>query len=128
MRTCPKNPLAIAREKIAALGATELQNTKPSRHDISDAFTAIGELNRRTARSSPTRPPKGAKTIARITKIDEILKGRGPTTLKELEMFLNIRPQEMGRIIARLDRRRYEILFRDGNKRDKVLRLKVQIR
>jgi len=75
-----------------------------------------------------TSPPKGAKTKARITKIDEILKVRGSTALKELEHILKIRPQEMSRIVARLDKRRYEIFIRDGDERERVLKLKAQIR
>jgi Fic family protein len=72
------------------------------------------------------RPSKlsGEKTLARIAKIDEILKSRGPTTLKELERILKISDKEMNRILKRLDDRRYEDFSRPGNKREKVLRLK----
>lgn len=69
----------------------------------------------------------GEKTKARIDKIDEILKTRGSTTLKELGRILKIRPQEMSRIVSRLDKRRYEMFPRAGERREKVLRLKVQI-
>jgi len=69
--------------------------------------------------------PCGKKTIPRIAKIDEILKTRGPATLKELERILKIDPATMTRILARLDKRRYEIYTRPGDEREKVLRLKA---
>jgi DNA-binding Lrp family transcriptional regulator len=78
--------------------------------------------------SNLSAPPRGAKTIARIAKIDEILKARGSTSLKELGRVLDIRPQEMSRLVARLDKRRYEIFPRAGKKSEKVLRLRTQIR
>ena len=114
-------------EKITSLESTELQDMKTLSHDISDAFTAIDELDRKIARSGFPTAPRGKKTLARINKIDEILKARGSTTLKELERILKIRPQEMSRIVARLDKRHYEIFLRDGNEREKVLKLKAQI-
>lgn len=76
----------------------------------------------------PTVSPRGEKTKARIAKIDEILKARGPTTLKELERLLKIDPATMTRILGRLDKRRYELHDRSGDEREKVLRLKAQIR
>lgn len=72
--------------------------------------------------------PKGAKTLARIAKIDEILKARGATTLKELERVLAIDRATMTRLLGKLDKRRYELHSRPGDDREKVLRLKVQIR
>ena len=74
-----------------------------------------------------TMQPSGDKTMERIAKIDDILKVNGSTSFKELGRLLKIRPQEMSRIVAKLDKRRYEIFFRAGDDRQKVLRLKVQI-
>lgn len=106
-----------------------LKDTKPGITSlrVDDAFEAIGQIDEHLARIDRTRttaPPHGSKTIARITKIDEILKARGSTTLKELERILKIRPQEMSRILTRLDKRRYEIFLRDGSKQEKVMRMK----
>ena len=70
----------------------------------------------------------GTKTIARIAKIDEILKSRGPTTLKELERTLGIDRATMTRLLGKLDMRRYDLHSRPGDEREKVLRLKAQIR
>ena len=97
---------------------------------VDDAFEAIRDIDEHLARIDQTRttaPPRGEKTLARIAKIDEILKARGSTTLKELERILKIRPQEMSRIVERLDKRRYEIFLRAGDEREKVLQLRAQI-
>jgi hypothetical protein len=48
--------------------------------------------------------------------------------LKQLERILQICPKEMNRLLAKLDMRRYELHSRPGDAREKVLRLKVQIR
>jgi len=109
-----------------------LKDTKPGITSlrVDDAFEAIEQIDEHLAKIDRTRtttPPQGSKTIARITKIDEILKAKGSTTLKELERILKIRPQEMSRILGRLDKRRYEIFVRNGDEREKVIKLKVQI-
>jgi predicted HTH transcriptional regulator len=79
-------------------------------------------------RESGRKPSIGTKTIARIAKIDEILKSRGPTTLKELERTLGIDRATMTRLLGKLDMRRYDLHSRPGDEREKVLRLKAQIR
>jgi Fic family protein len=80
------------------------------------------------ATTTPTAQPKGEKTIARIARIEEVLKTRGPSTLKELERILGIDKATMTRLLGKLDMRRYELHSRPGDDREKVLRLKVQIR
>ena len=79
-------------------------------------------------RERAMKPANGTKTIARIAKIDEILKSRGPTTLKELERTLGIDRATMTRLLGKLDMRRYDLHSRPGDEREKVLRLKAQIR
>ena len=79
-------------------------------------------------RERAMKPANGTKTIARIAKIDEILKSRGPTTLKELERILGIDRATMTRLLGKLDMRRYDLHARPGDEREKVLRLKAQIR
>jgi len=71
---------------------------------------------------------QGEKTAARITKIDEVLKSRGPTTLKQLEHILGIDRATMTRLLGKLDKRSYELHARPGDAREKVLRLKAKIR
>ena len=98
---------------------------------VDDAFEAISDIDEHLAKIDRTRTttsPQGSKTVARITKMDEVLKARGSTTLKEMERILKIRPQEMSRILRRLDKRRYEIFIRNGDEREKVIKLKVQIK
>lgn len=70
--------------------------------------------------------PKGKKTVARIEQLKEILK-TGPRTFTELEKLLKISPKEMNRLVGRLDSREYEIFFRSGDGRQKVLRLRRRI-
>lgn len=70
---------------------------------------------------------KGAKTEARLKKLEEILKEGGSCSYKELERLLRISPKEMNRLVSGLDNREYEVFTRNGDERQKVLRKKVQI-
>jgi uncharacterized coiled-coil protein SlyX len=116
----------VARQdgEIAALEAT--QDTQADNQLIQ--LRLIGQLREAAQKTAAPAPPRGEKTLARIAKIDEILKARGPTTLKELERILKISPKEMNRLLTRLDKRRYEIHSRPGDEREKVIKLKAQIR
>ena len=117
---------ASQQEEMAAMKADEKLDHDDIR-DLFDAVTAL-ELRPSTAPPAPPAPPKGEKSIARIAKIEEVLKSRGPTTLKQLEHILEISPKEMNRLLGRLDMRRYELHSRPGDDREKVLRFKAQIR
>lgn len=72
-------------------------------------------------------PAPGTKTEARIKAIKEVLKTRGSTTFKELERILGISSREMLRLTKKLDMRQYEIFRRQGDTREKVIRLRAQI-
>jgi len=72
--------------------------------------------------------PTGTKTLARLKGLREILKQRGPTTFKEMERLLKVSPREMLRLTKKLDNRQYEIFRREGDIREKVIRLRSQIR
>jgi hypothetical protein len=109
-------------EKMASLESTQEQDTNRICVDIAHDRQRIAKLEQMPSTTT------GAKTIARIAKIDEILKARGSTTLQELERILKISPKEMNRLLAKLDMRRYEVHARPGDDREKVLRLRVQIR
>jgi hypothetical protein len=113
------------REKVASLESLQEQDTTRICLDIAYDRRRLAALESRPS-TAPT-PPHGEKTVARIAKIDEVLKSRGPTTLKQLEHILEISPKEMNRLIGRLDKRRYELHSRPGDARERVLRLKVQI-
>ena len=115
-------------KEIKALRATQPGITASR---VDDAFEAIRDIDEHLARidrAKTTAPPRGEKTLDRINKIDTILKARGPTTLKELERILGIDQATMTRLLGKLDKRRYEVHSRPGDDREKVLRLKVQIR
>jgi uncharacterized coiled-coil protein SlyX len=112
-------------EKIAALESTASLHEE----NLFIQLRLIGQLREAAQKTAtPPAPPKGTKTLARLAKIDEILKTRRATTLKELERILGIDRATMTRLLARLDMRRYEIHSRPGDDREKVLRLKAQIR
>ena len=115
--------------KVSALESTQEQDVDRICLDVAYDRQRLAKLESRPSIApTPTAPPKGEKTIARVAKIDEVLKSRGPTTLKEMERILKISPKEMNRLLAKLDMRRYELHSRPGDDREKVLRLKVQIR
>jgi len=111
-------------EKIASLEATA--DTQADNQLIQ--LRLINGLREAAQKTAAPAPPKGAKTLARLAKIDEILKTRGPTTLKEIKRILKISPKEMNRLLTRLDKRRYEVHSRPGDEREKVIKLKAQIR
>ena len=111
--------IALQGERIAALEATASHQEE----NLLIQLQLIKQL-----RESGRKPSIGTKTIARIAKIDEILKSRGPTTLKELERTLGIDRATMTRLLGKLDMRRYDLHSRPGDEREKVLRLKAQIR
>ena len=111
--------IARQSEKITALEATASHHEE----NLLIQLQLIKQL-----RESGRKPSIGTKTIARIAKIDEILKSRGPTTLKELERTLGIDRATMTRLLGKLDMRRYDLHSRPGDEREKVLRLKAQIR
>ncbi len=111
------------RQEIAALRReVRLQGARTD-----DSFDAISEIDNIIAKLVKAPTPSGEKTVARIAKIDEVLKSRGPTTLKQLEHILGIDRATMTRLLVKLDMRRYELHARPGDAREKVLRLKVQI-
>lgn len=71
--------------------------------------------------------PKGQKTNQRLEKLDQILKTNGARTLGQLETDLGISPQEMSRLLAKLDMRRYNLFTREGERREKILKIRSQI-
>ena len=111
--------IALQGERIAAFEATASHQEE----NLLIQLQLIKQL-----RENGRKPSIGTKTIARIAKIDEILKSRGPTTLKELERTLGIDRATMTRLLGKLDMRRYDLHSRPGDEREKVLRLKAQIR
>ena len=111
--------IALQGERIAALEATASHQEE----NLLIQLQLIKQL-----REGSKKPSNGTKTIARMAKIDEILKSRGPTTLKELERTLGIDRATMTRLLGKLDMRRYDLHSRPGDEREKVLRLKAQIR
>jgi hypothetical protein len=123
-----REEIAALRHSVASLETTQEHDVNRICLDICQDRRRLAALETRPASGPGTSPPRGEKTVARIGKIDEILRSRGPTTLKQLEHILKISPKEMNRLLAKLDMRRYELHARPGDAREKVIRLKVQIR
>jgi hypothetical protein len=116
------------RLKMASLETTEEQDISRLACDIAYDRQRISKLESKPTGPAPTAPPQGEKTLARIAKIDEVLKARGATTLKQLEHILGIDRATMTRLLGKLDMRRYDLHARPGDAREKVLRLRAQIR
>lgn len=83
-----------------------------------DAINKIWQLCKKP------RAATGKKSVARIERIKDILKS-GPRTYKELERLLGVSAKEMNRLVSMMDARQYEIFYRAGDNRQKVLRLRA---
>ncbi|OPX77823.1 MAG: hypothetical protein A4E45_01767 [Methanosaeta sp. PtaB.Bin039] len=96
---------------------------------MDDAFEAIDEIDCRLARVErrPQTVP-GGKTAARLTQMKEILRQRGSLTFAELRRSMDLAPSELTRLLQVADHRSIEIFYRPGDHRQKVIRLKAQIR
>ena len=102
--------------------------------DLTHLANGLGEDRKRLSaleQQSRTVPPaevKGERTAARISKLKEFLKARGGgATFQEIQRLLNIKPNQLTRLVSQLDKRSYEIFARSGDKRQRVIRLKARI-
>jgi hypothetical protein len=129
----------LAKDRIGELiseivdirGARKLDNERVNDHaewltdlekkvnDHADAINKVWQATKKTQ-----APLTGKKSKVRVEQLREILRN-GPKSYKELERLLGISPKEMNRLISRLDSRSYEIFFRAGDNRQKVLRLRA---
>jgi hypothetical protein len=113
-----REEMASLRATVAALETRQEEDTTRLCVDICQDRQRLARLEQRPSTApAPIAPPKGEKTIARIAKIDEVLKSRGPSTLKELERILGIDRATMTRLLGKLDMRRYELHSRPGDDR-----------
>ncbi len=127
----------LAKDRISELLAeiVDIRNAqKVDRKYVNDLVEELGEaqelidqhadaINKVWQATKKGRMPTGKKSKARVEQLKEILKG-GPKTYKELERILKISPKEMNRLVSMLDTRSYEVFFRTGDNRQKVLRLR----
>lgn len=124
--------LSVLEGKITALEKRNAVLEAQEETDIGHLAEGLAQDRRRItaleeSRTAPPAPP-GEKTIARIEQIKSILKSRGATSFGELERILKISPREMLRLTKRIDLRYFEVTRRPGDGRQKVLRLRAQIR
>lgn len=117
--------LHAQKEEISRLRASGEAEIERVCVDIAQDRRRLATLEE--SRTITTVPP-GEKTTARIEQIKSILKSRGATSFGELERILKISPREMLRLTKRMDLRYFEITRRPGDSRQKVLRLRAQIR
>jgi len=81
----------------------------------------IAALERRPA---PTAP--GTKTAARIEKISAVLKLRGgAASFKELQRELGLKPNQFSALVAKLDKRTFQVLINPRARDEKALRLRA---
>jgi len=127
----------LAKDRISELLAeiVDIRNAqKVDRKYVNDFVEELGEaqelidqhadaINKVWQATKKGRMPTGKKSKARVEQLKEILKG-GAKTYKELERILKISPKEMNRLVSMLDTRSYEVFFRAGDNRQKVLRLR----
>lgn len=127
----------LAKDRINELLAeiVDIRNAqKVDRKYVNDLVEELGEaqelidqhadaINKVWQATKKGRMPTGKKSKARVEQLKEILKG-GSKTYKELERILKISPKEMNRLVSMLDTRSYEVFFRAGDNRQKVLRLR----
>lgn len=127
----------LAKDRISELLAeiVDIRNVQNvDRRYVKDLAEELGEaqelidqhaeaINKVWQVTKKGRIPTGKKSKARVEQLKEILKG-GSKTYKELERILKISPKEMNRLVSMLDTRSYEIFFRAGDNRQKVLRLR----
>jgi len=121
-----KAHVASQKKMITELENQQLQDVERLALDIAHDRQRICRIEQKSL--TDYAPPKGIKTASRIAKINEILLARGPTSLKELGRILRLDKAAMTRLLSKLDKRRYELYCRRGDGRQKVLRLKAQIR
>lgn len=120
-----KQDLCTQSEEIARLKAS-------CEADNQHLANLIGEDRKRISafeqqpRAAPI--PAGNKTSDRIEKLRSFLKPRGSgATFQEIERLLNIRPNQMTKLVSQLDKRSFEIFARSGDRRQRVIRLKARI-
>ncbi len=127
----------LAKDRISELLAeiVDIRNVQNvDRKYVNDLAEELGEaqelidqhaeaINKVWQVTKKGRIPTGKKSKARVEQLKEILKG-GSKTYKELERILKISPKEMNRLVSMLDTRSYEVFFRAGDNRQKVLRLR----
>ena len=118
------NQTTLQREILGLRASCEAEITRVC-EDIAFDRRRLCQLEE--SRTQPTTPP-GDKTTARIEKLKEFLKARGGgATFQEVERLLNIRPNQMTKLVSQLDKRSFEIFARSGDRRQRVIRLKARI-
>jgi len=107
---------ALARQKKAPTGVVE-QNIQ-----LQDQRTD-------TPAEKETKP-RGKKTMRRIEKLKELLKGyAGSQTFEQLQIDLILSPSQFSQLVRKLDKRVFRVAYLPGGKKgEKILMLRAMIR
>ena len=131
VRDLAKDRIEELHKEIVDIRETQIVDRKCVKElevDLREAQDLIDQhaeaINKVWQASKKVRVATGKKSTARIEQLKEILKA-GPKSYKELERLLDISPKEMNRLVSMMDSRSYEIFFRRGDNRQKVLRLRA---
>jgi hypothetical protein len=116
-----KSAVARQDEKLASMESIELQDMKTLSHDISDAYTAIDEIDAKISRKHP-----GKTEIFRVGKIEKYLADRSDhkATFESLKGHLgvdNVRLNEAIKALMDSSPGRYGIIRTPGDKRKRTL-------
>ena len=116
--------IATLRQSVTSLETTQEEDTSRICCDIAFDRKRIHKLE--TAPTWQTQTVSGQKTLARITKIRSILKKRGGTApFKDLRHELGLKPNQFSALVAKLDKRSFQILTNPRARDEKSLRLRA---
>ena len=128
LSTSESNQTALQREIVDLRASCEAEIERVC-EDIAFDRRRLCQLEQQS-RIPPSAPEevKGERTAARILKLKDFLKARGGgATFQEVERLLNIRPNQMTKLVSMLDKRSFEVFARSGDRRQRVIRLKARI-
>ena len=119
-----RREIAALRASVASLETRQEADVNRVCLDICQDRQRLARLETRPSAPTPTMP-RGEKTVARIAKVKDFLKARGGgATFQECERLLAIKPNQMTKLVSQLDKRSFEVFTRNGDGRQRVLRLK----
>ncbi len=120
-------PIPSEEDRPALKEALARQKNTPTR--VFDQDDQLQEQRTDTPTEKETKP-RGKKTLQRIERLKELLKGYGGSqTFEQLQIDLDLSPSQFSQLARKLDKRVFEIAYLPGGKKgEKVLMLRAMIR
>lgn len=110
-------------QKVVALEIQQDRDFEEFADKINEHSTAINTIWK-AVKTTPV--PTGKKTTARIDRLKSILKARGGTvSFKELRRELGLKPNQFSALVAKLDKRVFQVITNSRAKDEKALRLRA---